>query len=121
MRVSPKYIIQLFQREQNQIAQKGCTCIRNRQKKYCMYSRYTSCKRVPKKRTKKRQTQIKGQGSNETSRIKLEIVETSRIKLEIVETSRIKLEIVETSRIKLEIVGTSRIKLEINEAFSISD
>ena len=101
MRVSPKYIIQLCQREQNQIAQKCRTNIRERQKKYCMYSRYTSCKRVPKKRTKKRQTQFKGQGSNETSRIKLETVETSRIKLEIVETSRI--------------------KLEINEAFSISD
>ena len=72
-----------------------------------MYSRYTSCKRVPKKRTKKRQTQVKRQGSSETSRIKLEIVETSRIKLEIVETSRIKLETVETSRIKLEIVETS--------------
>ena len=76
-----------------------------------MYSRYTSCKRVPKKRTKKRQTQVKRQGSSETSRIKLEIVETSRIKLEIVETSRIKLETVETSRKKL----------EINKAFSISD
>ena len=63
-----------------------------------MYSRYTSCKRVPKKRTKKRQTQVNRQGSVETSRIKLEIVETSQIKLEIVETSRIKLEIVETSR-----------------------
>ena len=63
-----------------------------------MYSRYTSCKRVPKKRTKKRQTQVKRQGSSETSRIKLESVETSRIKLEIVETSRIKLETVETSR-----------------------
>ena len=63
-----------------------------------MYSRYTSCKRVPKKRTKKRQTQVKRQGSSETSRIKLAIVETSRIKLEIVETSRIKLETVETSR-----------------------
>ena len=75
-----------------------------------MYSRYTSYERVPKKRTKKRQTQVKGQGSNETSRIKLEIVETSRIKLEVVETSRIKLEIVETSRIKLEVVETSRIK-----------
>ena len=86
-----------------------------------MYSRYTSCKRVPKKRTKKRQTQVKRQGSVETSRIKLEIVETSRIKLEIVETSRIKLEIVETSRIKLETVETSRKKLEINKAFSISD
>ena len=86
-----------------------------------MYSRYTSCKRVPKKRTKKRQTKFKGQGSNETSQIKLETVETSRIKLEIVETSRIKLETVETSQIKLEVVGTSRIKLEINEAFSISD
>ena len=76
-----------------------------------MYSRYTSCKRVPKKRTKKRQTQVKGQGSNETSRIKLEIVETSRIKLEIVDTSQIKLEIVETSQIKLEIVETSQIKI----------
>ena len=87
-----------------------------------MYSRYTSCKRVPKKRKKKRQTQVKRQGSVETSRIKLEIVETSRIKLEIIETSRIKLEIVETSRIKLETVETSRkIKLEFNKAFSISD
>ena len=86
-----------------------------------MYSRYTSCKRVPKKRTKKRQTQVKRQGSVGTSRIKLEIVETSRIKLEIVETSRIKLEIVETSRIKLETVETSHKKLEINKAFSISD
>ena len=63
-----------------------------------MYSRYTSCKRVPKKRTKIRQTQVKRQGSSETSRIKLEIVKTSQIKLEIVETSRIKLETVETSR-----------------------
>ena len=80
-----------------------------------MYSRYTSCKRVPKKRTKQRQTQVKRQGSSETSRIKLESVETSRIKLEIVETSRIKLESVETSRIKLEIVETSRIKLETVE------
>ena len=53
-----------------------------------MYSRYTSYKRVPKKRTKKRQTQVKGQGSVETSRLKLEIVETSRLKLEVVETSR---------------------------------
>ena len=86
-----------------------------------MYSRYTSCKRVPKKRTKKRQTQVKRQGSVVASRIKLEIVETSRIKLEIVVTSRIKLEIVETSRIKLETVETSRNKLEINKAFSISD
>ena len=59
MRVSPKYIIQLCQREQDQIAQKGRTSIRKRQKKYCTYSRYTSCKRVPKKRTKKRQTQVK--------------------------------------------------------------
>ena len=42
-----------------------------------MYSRYTPCKRVPKKRTKKRQTQVKRQGSSETSRIKLESVETS--------------------------------------------
>ena len=56
-----------------------------------MYSRYTSCKRVPKKRTKKRQTQVKRQGS------------------------------VVTSRIKLEIVVTSQKKLEINKAFSISD
>ena len=80
-----------------------------------MYSRYTSCKRVPKKRTKKRQTQVKRQGSVETSRIKLEIVETSRKKLASVETSRIKLEIVETSRMKLEIVETSRIKLETVE------
>ena len=75
-----------------------------------MYSRYTSCKSVPRKSTKKRQTQVKGQGSSETSRIKLEIVETSRIKLESVETSGIKLEIVETSQIKLETVETSRIK-----------
>ena len=80
-----------------------------------MYSRYTSCKRVPKKRTKKRQTQVKRQGSSKTSRIKLESSETSRIKLESVETSRIKLEIVETSRIKLESVETSRIKLETVE------
>ena len=100
MRVSPKYIIQLCQREQN-CTKKGRTSIRKRQKKYCMYSRYTSYKRVPKKRTKKRQTQVKRQGSVETSRIKLEIVETSRIKLESVETSRL--------------------KLEINKAFSISD
>ena len=53
MRVSPKYIIQLCQREQNQIAQKGRTSIRKRQKKYCTYSRYTSCKRVPKKKKDK--------------------------------------------------------------------
>ena len=84
-----------------------------------MYSRYTSCKRVLKKRTKKRQTQVKRQGSSETSRIKLEIVETSRIKLGSVETSRIKLEIVETSRIKLGSVETSRIKLESVETSRI--
>ena len=98
MRVSPKYIIQLCQKG-TKLHKKGRTSIRKRQK-YCMYCRYTSYKRVPKKRTRKRQTQVKGQGSNETSRIKLEIVETSQIKLEIVETSRIKLEVVETSRIK---------------------
>ena len=63
-----------------------------------MYSRYTSCKKGPEEKDKERQTQVKGQGRSETSRIKLEIVETSRIKLESVETSRIKLEIVETSR-----------------------
>ena len=80
-----------------------------------MSSRYTSCKRVPKKRTKKRQTQVKRQGSSKTSRIELEIVETSRIKLGSVETSRIKLGSVVTSRIKLEIVVTSRIKLETVE------
>ena len=68
MRVSPKYIIQL--------CQKGTKL---------------------HKRTKERQTQVKRQGSSETSRIKLEIVETSQIKLEIDETSRIKLESVETS------------------------
>ena len=73
-----------------------------------MYSRYTSCKRVPKKRTKKRQTQVKRQGISETSQIKLKSSETSRINLEIIETSRIKLESVETSRIKLETVETSR-------------
>ena len=98
MRVSPKYIIQLCQKGTK--LHKGRTSIRKRQKKYCMYSRYTSCKRVPKKRTKKRQTQVKRQGSVKTSRIKLEIVETSRIKLDSVETSQIKLEIVETSQIK---------------------
>ena len=80
-----------------------------------MYSRYTSCKKGPEEKDKERQTQVKRQGSSETSRIKLEIVETSRIKLESVETSRMKLEIVETSRIKLESVETSRIKLEIVE------
>ena len=53
-----------------------------------MYSRYTSCKKGPEEKDKERQTQVKRQGSSETSRIKLEIVETSRIKLEIVETSR---------------------------------
>ena len=110
MRVSPK-IYHTTLSKGNKIAQKGRTSIRKRQKKYCMYSRYTSCKRVPKKRTKKRQTQVKRQGS----------VENSRIKLESVETSRIKLESVETSQIKLEIVETSQIKLEINKAFSISD
>ena len=89
MRVSPKYIIQLCQKGKN--CTKGHTSIRKRQKKYCMFSRYTSYKRVPKKRTKKRQTQVKRQG------------------------------IVETSRLKLEVVETSRIKLEINEAFNISD
>ena len=97
MRVSPKYIIQL--------CQKG-TKLHKRSHKYKEKGRRSiACiagtllvKRVPKKRTKKRQTQVKRQGSSETSRIKLEIVETSRIKLEIVETSRIKLETVETSR-----------------------
>ena len=86
MRVSPKYIIQLCQKGTK--LHKRSHKYKKKQKKYCMYSRYTSCKRVPKKRTKKRQTQIKRQGSSETSRIKLEIVETSRIKLETVETSR---------------------------------
>ena len=91
MRVSPSISYNFVKREQN--CTKGRTSIRKRQKKYCMYSRYTSCKRVPKKRTKKRQTQVKRQGSVETSRIKLESVETSRKKLEIVETSRIKLKL----------------------------
>ena len=98
MRVSLSISYNFVKREQN--CTKGRTSIRKRQKKYCIYSRYTSCIRVPKKRTKKRQTQVKGQGSVETSRIKLEVVETSRIKLEVVETSQLKLEIVETSRIK---------------------
>ena len=114
MRVSPKYIIQLCQKR---------TKLHKRSHKYKEKGRRSiACtagtllvKRVPKKRTKKRQTQVKRQGSSETSRIKLEIVETSRIKLEIVETSRIKLGSVETSRIKLEIVETSRIKLETVE------
>ena len=110
MRVSPKYIIQTLSKG-NKNCTKGHTSIRKRQKKYCMYSRYTSRKRVPKKRTKKRQTQVKRQGS----------VVTSRIKLESVVTSQIKLESVVTSQIKLEIVETSRNKLEINKAFSISD
>ena len=97
MRVSPKYIIQL--------CQKG-TKLHKRSHEYKGKGRRSiACiagtllvKRVPKKRTKKRQTQVKRQGSSETSRIKLEIVETSPIKLGSVETSRIKLEIVETSR-----------------------
>ena len=99
MRVSPKYIIQL--------CQKG-TKLHKRSHKYKEKGRRSiACiagtllvKRVPKKRTKERQTQVKRQGSSETSRIKLEIVKTSQIKLESVETSRIKLKIVETSRIK---------------------
>ena len=107
MRVSPKYILQL--------CQKG-TKLHKRLHKYKEKGRRSiTCiagtllvKRVPKKRTKKRQTQVKRQGSSETSRIKLEIVETSRKNLGSVETSRIKLEIVETSRIKLETVETSR-------------
>ena len=90
MRVSLNISYNFVKREQN--CTKGCTSIRKKQKKYCMYSRYTSCKRVPKKRTKIRQTQVKRQGSVETSRIKLEIVKSSRIKLDSVETSRIKLE-----------------------------
>ena len=98
MRVSPKYIIQL--------CQKG-TKLHKRSHEYKEKGRRSiACiagtllvKRVPKKRTKKRQTQVKRQGSSETSRIKLEVVETSRIKLESVEISRIRLEIVETSRI----------------------
>ena len=52
MRVSPKYITQRCQKRTN-CTKKGRTSIRERQKKYCMYSRYTSCKRVPKKRTNK--------------------------------------------------------------------
>ena len=112
MRVSPKYIIQL--------CQKG-TKLHKRSHKYKEKGRRSiACiagtllvKRVPKKRTKKRQTQVKRQGSSETSRIKLEIVETSRIKLGSVETSRIKLEIVETSRIKLDTVETSRRNWEL--------
>ena len=87
MRVSPKYIIQL--------CQKG-TKLHKRSHKYKEKGRRSiACiagtllvKRVPKKRTKERQTQVKRQGSSENSRIKLESVETSRIKLEIVETSR---------------------------------
>ena len=63
-----------------------------------MYSRYTSCKKGPEEKDKERQTQVKRQGSSETSQIKLEIVETSRIKLGSVETSQIKLDTVETSR-----------------------
>ena len=87
MRVSPKYIIQL--------CQKG-TKLHKRSHEYKEKGRRSiACiagtllvKRVPKKRTKKRQTQVKRQGSSETSRIKLEVVETSRIKLESFETSR---------------------------------
>ena len=92
MRVPPKYIIRL--------CQKG-TKLHKRSHKYKEKGkRSIACiagtllvKRVPKKRTKERQTQVKRQGSSETSQIKLEIVETSQIKLESVETSRIKLEI----------------------------
>ena len=87
MRVSPKYIIQL--------CQKG-TKLHKRSHEYKEKGRRSiACiagtllvKRVLKKRTKKRQTKVKRQGSSETSRIKLEIVETSRIKLDTVETSR---------------------------------
>ena len=98
MRVSPKYIIQLCQKG-TKLHKRSHEYKEKRQKKYCMYSRYTSCKKGPEEKDKERQTQVKRQGSSETSRIKLEIVETSRIKLGSVETSRIKLEIVETSRI----------------------
>ena len=52
MRVSPKYIIQLCQKGTK--LHKGRTSIRKRQKKYCMYSRYTSCKRVPKEKDKEK-------------------------------------------------------------------
>ena len=80
MRVSPKYIIQLCQKGTKLHKRSHKYKEKDTQKKYCMYSRYTSCKRVPKKRTKKRQTQVKRQGSVKTSRIKLDSVETSRIK-----------------------------------------
>ena len=120
MRVSPKYIIQL--------CQKGIK-LHKRSHKYKEKGRRSIAriagtllvKGSRKKRTKKRQTQVKRQGNSKTSRLKLEIVETSRIKLGSVETSRLKLEIVKTSRTKLETVETSRKKLEINQAFSISD
>ena len=112
MRVSPKYIIQL--------CQKG-TKLHKRSHEYKEKGRRSiACiagtllvKKGPKEKDKERQTQVKRQGSSETSRIKLEIVETSRIKLGSVETSRIKLEIVETSRIKLDTVETSHRNWEL--------
>ena len=112
MRVSPKYIIQL--------CQKG-TKLHKRSHKYKEKGRRSIVciagtllvKKGPEEKDKERQTQVKRQGSSETSQIKLEIVETSRIKLGSVETSRIKLEIVETSRIKLDTVETSRRNWEL--------
>ena len=76
MRVSPKYIIQL--------CQKG-TKLHKRSHKYKEKGRRSiACiagtllvKKGPEEKDKERQTQVKRQGSSETSRIKLEIVETS--------------------------------------------
>ena len=77
MRVSPKYIIQL--------CQKG-TKLHKRSHEYKEKGRRSiACiagtllvKKGPEEKDKERQTQVKRQGSSETSRIKLDTVETSR-------------------------------------------
>ena len=87
MRVSPKYIIQLCQkgiklhRRSHKYKEKGRRSIA------CIAGTLLVKGSRKKRRTKKRQTQVKRQGNSKTSRLKLEIVETSRIKLGSVETS----------------------------------
>ena len=54
MRVSPKYIIQLCQREQKIKLHKRSHKYKERQKNYCMYSRYTSYERGPEEKDKEK-------------------------------------------------------------------
>ena len=53
MRVSPKYIIQLCQKG-TKLHKRSHKYKEKWQKKYCMYSRYTSCKKGPEEKDKRK-------------------------------------------------------------------